>query len=61
MTSKKLQVLSKQQLADMARKKGIAGWHGMRKDEFVEALLAFFAPKQHAIAPFRATSRSKLT
>jgi len=40
MTSKKLQALSKKQLADLARKNGIAGWHEMRKGDLVEALLA---------------------
>jgi uncharacterized protein len=45
MTSKTLQALSKQQLADMARKKGIAGWHAMRKDQLVEALVTFSRSK----------------
>jgi hypothetical protein len=38
MTSKKLQGCSKKELVVMARKKGIADWHGMRKEELVEAL-----------------------
>ncbi|MCI0465012.1 MAG: DUF4912 domain-containing protein [Gemmataceae bacterium] len=40
MTSDKLQELPKKNLAEMARKKGIAGWHGMRKEELVAALAA---------------------
>src|SRR5438874_5093518 len=38
MTSKQLQGYSKKELAELARKKGIAGWHGMRKEELIEAL-----------------------
>jgi len=40
MTSDQLQGCTKKVLADMAREKGIAGWHGMRKEELVEALVA---------------------
>jgi hypothetical protein len=40
MTSKQLQGRSKKELAGMARKRGIPGWHEMRKDELVEALAA---------------------
>jgi uncharacterized protein len=45
MTSKKLQGRSKKELAEIARKKGIAGWHGMRKEQLVEALTA--QPQSH--------------
>ena len=38
MNLKLLQDLTKQQLAAMAQKKGILGWHGMRKEELIEAL-----------------------
>jgi uncharacterized protein len=38
MTKDRLQARSKQELADLARKKGIMGWHGMRKEELVSAL-----------------------
>jgi hypothetical protein len=38
MTTKKLQGCSKQELAALARKKGIAGWHGMRKEQLLDAL-----------------------
>jgi len=40
MTSKQLQGYSKQDLIDMARRRGIAGWHGMRKEQLIEALAA---------------------
>jgi hypothetical protein len=38
MTRDQLQASSKKTLIDLARKKGIAGWHGMTKDELVNAL-----------------------
>ncbi len=40
MTHKKLQGYTRKELAAMARDRGITGWHGMRKDELVEALAA---------------------
>ncbi|MCC6420879.1 MAG: DUF4912 domain-containing protein [Gemmataceae bacterium] len=44
MTRDKLQGLAKTTLVELARKKGIAGWHGMRKEELVAALAAAAAP-----------------
>jgi hypothetical protein len=38
MTSDDLWGCTKKELADMARNKGIVGWHRMRKEELVEAL-----------------------
>src|SRR5262245_60548104 len=38
MTSQQLQGRSKKELAEMARKKGIAGWHAMRKEDLIAAL-----------------------
>jgi hypothetical protein len=38
MTNQKLQGCTKKVLAEMARKKGIDGWHAMRKDELIAAL-----------------------
>lgn len=38
MASDPLLARSKKQLADMARKKGIAGWHSMRKEDLLKAL-----------------------
>src|SRR5690242_15491848 len=46
-----LQDYTRKQLADMARAKGIAGWHAMRKDELVEALAGREAPKAKAPRP----------
>ncbi|HXG13277.1 MAG TPA: DUF4912 domain-containing protein [Gemmataceae bacterium] len=38
MNSEQLHACTKKKLADLARRKGIAGWHAMRKEELVEAL-----------------------
>jgi hypothetical protein len=38
MTRIQLQSRTKKELAGLARKKGIAGWHSMRKEELLEAL-----------------------
>jgi hypothetical protein len=38
MTRDELQACTKKVLADMARKRGIAGWHRMRKEELLAAL-----------------------
>jgi hypothetical protein len=46
MTSEKLQACTKKELADLARKKGVAGWHGMRKPELIDALLALSSRKK---------------
>src|SRR5438067_1795741 len=39
MTSEQLRACTKKVLADMARKKGVDGWHGMSKDQLVAALV----------------------
>ncbi|MFL5243743.1 MAG: DUF4912 domain-containing protein [Gemmataceae bacterium] len=39
MTTDRLLARSKKELAEMARKKGIMGWHAMRKEELVIALV----------------------
>jgi len=38
MTRDQLQSRTKKELADQARKQGVAGWHAMRKEDLVEAL-----------------------
>ena len=38
MTRTELLALTRKQLADVARDQGVPGWHGMRKDELIEAL-----------------------
>src|SRR5437588_9668157 len=40
MTREQLHTCTKKDLAAMARQQGIAGWHGMSKDELVRALEA---------------------
>lgn len=39
MTASTLRTYTCKDLAQMARKEGVAGWHGMRKDELVSALV----------------------
>ena len=58
MTSDQLNLRSKKDLADLARSKGIAGWHGMRKDELVLALLELQPrrPKVHSTSKVHASS-----
>lgn len=48
MTMDKWQRLSKKELTDLARKKGVAGWHGMRKEELVAALAKLAARQAKA-------------
>ena len=38
MTDLSLKSLNKNKLAQMAKDRGIAGWHAMRKDQLVRAL-----------------------
>src|SRR6266511_2958195 len=38
MTKDQLQSRTKKDLAHMARRQGVAGWHAMRKEELIEAL-----------------------
>jgi hypothetical protein len=40
MTTDDLRACTKKELADLARSKGIPGWHRMRKEELIEALAA---------------------
>jgi len=62
MTSDKLQACSKKELADRARKKGILGWHSMRKQELIEALLDVSSRVKPAVArPQRAAARDTST
>ncbi len=54
MTLDKLQSHTKKQLADMARRQGISGWHGMRKEELVQALV------KHASRPAKPEKKTPL-
>jgi hypothetical protein len=56
MRSDKLQGCTKQVLIDMARKKGVVGWHGMRKEELIEALAALAAARRK---PAKASARKR--
>lgn len=46
MTIDELRATNKKVLADRARGEGITGWHGMRKDELIEALVARSGPRK---------------
>ncbi|MCR4415845.1 MAG: Rho termination factor N-terminal domain-containing protein, partial [Thermoguttaceae bacterium] len=41
MTAAQLKSRTAKDLAQLAKRKGIAGWHSMRKDELVQALIRF--------------------
>ena len=56
MTMEKWQRLSKKELADLARKKGVLGWHAMRKEELLAALSQ--AAARAARAKKRAAARA---
>lgn len=62
MTASRLSTYSQQELARLAKKHGVAGWHAMRKEELVKALLKATRPPRGAPARLRAAdtrSRSK--
>ncbi len=48
MTRDKLQARTKKELAEIARKKGVVGWHVLRKPDLIDALLALSAPAKKA-------------
>src|SRR5262245_47776189 len=49
MTAQTLRTRSLKDLADMARKRGVNGWHSMRKDQLVRALLRAAAKRGSAV------------
>jgi hypothetical protein len=64
MTRNNLNARTKKQLADMARRQGVPGWHGMRKDELVRALVkrsSQAAPSLKASAPKTAAKKAATT
>jgi hypothetical protein len=58
MKSEQLKGFTRKQLADMARKKGISGWHAMRKDQLVEALATPAVVKPVQPQPQRGAARN---
>jgi hypothetical protein len=50
MTTDQLMTLSKKELADRAKHKGVAGWQDMRKEELVKALVAQAKRARPAVA-----------
>ena len=58
MKTEQLQSFTRKVLADMARKKGIAGWHAMRKEELVNALAESAVPPAARPEPQRAAARN---
>src|SRR5216684_6855 len=55
MKSSQLQSRSKKQLAELARKRGIAGWYDLTKEELVDALAP--VPRRKAKKPARARAQ----
>jgi hypothetical protein len=53
MNRQQLQVSSKKTLIHLARKQGVAGWHGMTKDELIDALLK----RRHSSAARKPSAR----
>src|SRR5262245_35342435 len=49
MTAQTLRTRSLKDLADMARKRGVNGWHSMRKDQLVRALVRAAAKRSAAV------------
>jgi len=50
MTTDQLTALSKKELTDLARRKGVSGWESMRKEELVKALSAKTRRPKSAVA-----------
>jgi hypothetical protein len=57
MTRDKLLACTKKQLIELARAAGVAGWHGMNKEQLVQALAATPAKSRHPSAKPVATSK----
>ena len=51
MNRDRLQARTKKELADLARKKRIPGWHGMTKEQLIRALLAAAKPRAKSSRP----------
>src|SRR5690349_6163868 len=60
MTRKQLENCTKKELMDLARSKGVSGWHGMRKEELVDALLTL-PKKRKTVAARQPVARATAT
>jgi hypothetical protein len=58
MTSDQLRACTKKELTEMARKKGLAGWHAMRKEELIAALASKSQRKASRPQPQAAAARN---
>ncbi|QDT63963.1 DUF4912 domain-containing protein [Calycomorphotria hydatis] len=59
MTPDKLKLNTRKELAELAKQHQVAGWHGMRKDELIEALMDVFRTPEEPAATGR--NRSAVT
>src|ERR1700722_16951689 len=61
MTRDELLNHTKKELADLARQEGIAGWHGMRKNELVRAIQRRQRRNHKKTSPARKSAAASLT
>ncbi len=58
-TAASLRTHTSKKLAEMAKKKGIPGWHSMRKEQLVRALLKLSKSKQKSVLSDATTAKSR--
>jgi len=62
MTPEKLKLNTRKELAELAKQHQVAGWHGMRKDELIEALMDVFrSPASESANPRNNRSAAAVT
>jgi hypothetical protein len=61
MTSDRLRALTKKELAEMAKGKGVPGWRGMNKEELVRALASKPKPRTKAPTPRKQAAAARNT
>jgi hypothetical protein len=59
MTFEKLKVHTRKELAAMAKRKRVSGWHGMKKDELIEALLQMHEGRKKSRSSKASSPRAK--
>src|SRR5690349_21771749 len=59
MTLEKLKTNTRKELAALAKRHRVAGWHGMRKEELIEALLDVDRSKSDSTRNVRSVARVK--